>query len=184
MMRFAAVMLALFMQAPLAQAGSIPQSESSSITCKAATLARSGIGQSYVGDVQNSDYLLIAKIPDGFTAWDGVATGAPFHGFVIFLDQDEQACLIFDIHVRVDEDDRLAVPHNAQRLRLGHARAWTVAKHGYAEGVKITKVETSFTYTRSDQTEDGSVSLISPSSDLDRTQRIYKQFLNSLSIGN
>lgn len=148
-------------------------------TCEKATLARPGLGVSYQGFVSNEDYKFAAKIPKGEVAWSGVAENAPFHGFTIFLDSKMSSCINFEIHIRVSGDDASTFPQSTKKIRLGDGLARQWVNSGRGGGSFVTNINTSFSIERSGTIVDGTILLISPTSDLDRTKGIYDKFVRT-----
>ena len=93
--------------------GQAAASQSTVMRCEEATRARPQTSVAYTGQVDNDDYKLSLRVPDGLKGWGGVAPNAPFHGFTIFLDSEPDACVLFEVHLRVDPTD--APEHPASR---------------------------------------------------------------------
>jgi len=151
--------------------------------CAQATNTRPRIGVQYRGYVKNEDYSFSARIPSGLTAWGGVANDAPFHGFTIFLDPSMKSCIVFEVHLRVDQSDAPEHQPAAKALQLGGARAWQTTEEGPAHGLALTNVRTVFSLKRPSQTDDGEILLIAPSSELREAKRKYETFLHSVKLG-
>ena len=154
------------------------------VDCRHATLSRPQSGHSFRGIIVNEDYAFTAKVPNGYTGWDGVDQNAPFHGFTIFLDQKMDACIHFEIHLRVDEADAPVQPRSAKLLTLGGGRAWQSV--GKSPVGKITRVniKTSFSFKQANQVSDGEVLLVTPLSKLSEVQPVYDAFVRSLMFRN
>jgi hypothetical protein len=133
--------------------------------------------------VKNDDYRFFAHIPSGLTAWGGVANDAPFHGFTIFLDPSMKSCIVFEVHLRVDDNDAPERPPKAKVLQLGDAQAWQTTDEGSSHGSSLTSVSTVFVLKQPNQTDDGSILLIAPSSELRKAMKIYEAFLRSVRFG-
>jgi hypothetical protein len=141
-----------------------------------------GFGPSYRGKVTNEDYALSADLPQGFAGWGGVADSAPFHGFVIFLDPKRQSCIWFEIHIRVDEQDSPQRVSNTRSFAFGHATGWQTKSSGFVNGMALLNVVTSFSSNLPDQTDDGSIVLITPPSKTEEALALYNSFLRSLTF--
>lgn len=178
-------MLAFFGLAPVvgfAQAqGGLPARVPS--PCNEVTLTRPEIGAAYRGRVSNDDYHFSVQVPHGLTGWSGTADSAPFHGFTIFLGSDGGSCIVFEVHIRVDEENVPHHPGDAKPLYLGKAAAWQMAIKGNRNGVELENVLTSYSFSQPDQTDDGSVTLVTNSRDKARDLRLYSEFLDSLKFG-
>lgn len=139
-----------------------------------------GIGHAFRGDVSNEDYRFSVVVPSGFTGWTGVGDSAPFHGFTIFLDASRSSCIVFETHLRVDENEAPEKPKDAQPIVLGSAKGWRVTTSGNLNGVQLINVKTTFSNARTDQVDDGYVLLVTPSTRLAETLRSYNTFLRRL----
>jgi hypothetical protein len=142
-------------------------------------------GTAYRGSVSNDDYQFFAHIPEGLTGWSGVAPGAPYHGFTIFLQERPQACLDVEMHIRVEDDEAPVRPPSAKDVQLGSARGFQYVTHGEDEGVPFTNIHTVFTYKRGngDEIDDGGITLIVPTSQLPKWKPLYEAFLRSVKYG-
>ena len=150
------------------------------IDCGQATAVQPEVGNAFRGVVANEDYGLSARIPSGLTGWGGVAKDAPFHGFTIFLDSQKKACIDFQIHIRVDDDDAPKRSLHATSMRLGKARAWQSIREGRVADESVTNIRTSFSFKQPNQVDDGEVLLIVPTSRLPEAKRTYDAFIRSL----
>jgi hypothetical protein len=146
--------------------------------CDQTTNARPGMGRSFTGHVVNEDYAFAVTVPNQLTAWDGASDKAPFHGFVLFLDPQMRACIVFEIHIRVDDGDAPRRPRAATQIRLGDAWAW----QELSTGGQLVNVRTTFSFRQNDQIDDGEILLITPESNRLRAQGIYDAFVRSLSF--
>ena len=152
--------------------------------CAQVSNTRSGIGHAYTGLVRNEDYDFTAHLEPGLTGWSGVAETAPFHGFVIFLDAKEQSCILFEVHLRVDEGDSQIRISKAKNLRLGKANAWQTTNVGIIKGKRISNISTSFSFKQANQIDDGEVLLVAPTSTVGKASQIYEAFLKSVTFGH
>lgn len=177
------VLLTLLGWGTAGQTQATPSPASRVLQCTEATKSKSGDGQAYRGTVTNEDYGFSAKIPEGLTAWGGVALEAPFHGFTIFLNSQGSACILFEVHIRVDQEDILHRPASATPIRLGKATAWQSVLSGHVATGGLTNVRTSFSFKQLDQVDDGEVLLIAPTSELTGAKRVYDAFIQSLRFG-
>jgi len=152
--------------------------------CAQVSNTHPGIGHAYTGLVRNEDYDFTAHLEAGLTGWSGVAETAPFHGFVIFLDSTEQSCILFEVHLRVDESDGQIHSPRAKDLRLGKAEAWQTTNIGVIEGIQVSNIRTAFSFKQATQIDDGVVLLITPNSKVRELRRIYDGFLKSIVFGH
>jgi hypothetical protein len=151
------------------------------VSCAEATMTKPNVGVAYRGDVSIDDYKFHTRIPGGLTGWSGTATDAPFHGFTIFLDPSMHSCILFEIHLRIDDDEAPVRPHGAKAIAVGRATAWQITSGRQAKGP--VNVTTYFSFRQDGQTDDGKVLLISPPEELQTTRVLYDALLRSVSIG-
>ncbi len=144
-------------------------------------MARPGVGIGYKGEVSIDDFALHARIPDELTGWGGVASNAPFHGFTIFLDPAMHSCIIFEIHLRIDEDEAPKRPKTSKTLLLGDATAWQVVSSSRAK--RLINIQTCFSFSHDGHTDDGKVLLITSAGYLQKTKPIFDTFLKSVALG-
>jgi len=154
-----------------------------SLTCSQVSLARPGVGSAYIGMFRNGDYNFSVRIPHGITAWSGVADGAPFHGFEIFLDPKLQACIVLEIHIRIPENSPDTRDAGGETVQLGKANGRIMMSTGLVNGIKMERITTAFSFKQPDQTDDGEILLITPSARSIETKRIYDALVRSLSFG-
>jgi hypothetical protein len=149
-------------------------------TCHEASLARPGFGASYRDTLDNSDYGLHLKIPEGLTGW-GADPIAPFHGFTIFLPSSdgEAACIVFEIHLRVELGER-PVGRAGARVVLGNVPAFQRKVRGKANGRDFTDETLNFSITRGREADEGTAELVSPTRSLARNQLIFDQFISQI----
>lgn len=153
------------------------------VTCSQATLTKPEVGVAYRGAVTNDDYKFFATVPEGYTGWGGVAVNAPFHGFTIFLDHSLRSCILFEVHIRVDDADGPLHVNSAKALSLGQARAWQTSSSVTTKEGGIMNLKTIFTFDHDGQIYDGQVTLVSPASEQRSTTRVYDNFLRSVYFG-
>jgi len=169
-------------------AGAQPQKMSAKLApvknCGDVVTTRPGSGPAYTGTVENSDYNFSARIPPGFTAWGGVAESAPFHGFTIFLDPKAKSCIVFEVHIRVDESDRIAPLPGAKSVPLGKADGWQTTGAAVLGGMRRTNVQTVFSFKQLDQVDDGYILLVTPDSSAGEALKAYRLFLRNLVFGH
>ncbi|WP_419805884.1 hypothetical protein [Terriglobus sp.] len=146
--------------------------------CGEATRTQPGIGTAYHGMVQNDTYALSALVPPGLTAWSGVATEAPFHGFTMFL--GPESCVIFQIQLRVEDDP--APNLRGATKRLDGVRMIESRRVALRKGARFLTRETVFSHAQPHEIDDGSVLLITPESRRAASERAYEQFVRSLNF--
>ena len=151
------------------------------LTCTQTGRPGPGIGDAFRGKLRNEDYDFSAYIPLGLTGWTGTGESAPFHGFTIFLDRQQQSCIVFEVHIRVDRQSAPRRPAGATAIELGKATGWQTTTSG--EGLGLVNVITVFSFRRPHEVEDGSVLLVAPSARSENALRIYKAFLQRLRFG-
>ena len=154
-----------------------------SLSCSQATMVKAGVGVPYSGDVSIDDYKLRARIPQGLTGWGGVAPDAPFHGFAIFLDSSMRDCIVFEIHLRIDDDEVPVRPHTAKMLPLGNAKAWQIVRSGSNRATDPVNLTTYFSFGQNGQINDGRILLVSRPEELPKTRLLYETFLKSMTLG-
>ncbi len=174
------ILLINFLCAVSVQARSVSEQHPAAISCEQITLAKPGVGSAYQGTIKNEDYGFSAEVPAGLTGWSGVDQNAPFHGFTIFLNSQANACINFELHMRLDENDALKPLRSAKSLHLGDAQAWQSARSEKIKKVGMTNISTLFSFKRGKQIFDGNVILISPVSQLEGARRIYDKFIAKL----
>lgn len=154
------------------------------LSCAQAVYSKPGIGAAYKGEVSNDDYQFVAKIPKGLTAWDGVADSAPFHGFTIFLDPKASACIVFEIHIRVDDEEGAKPAGSGKTLRLGRSVAHQWVSEGKNSTDSFTNITTMFSVVRAGSIVDGTVLLVAPTSNLLFAKKNYDEFIWSMRFGS
>jgi hypothetical protein len=174
------VLLAAISFAAIANSGPVYPGPLQMIDCGQATMTKPGVGNAFQGVIANEDYAFTARVPSGLTGWGGVDREAPFHGFTIFLDSQMSACIYFELHTRVNEEDAPKLLHSEKKMRLGEARAWQSVLIGQVGNARLTNIRTSFTFKRRDRVDDGEVVLIAPASKLSEAKRTYAAFIRSL----
>jgi hypothetical protein len=152
--------------------------------CAAITKAQPGTGVAYRGTVRDTDYGLSMQIPSGQTGW-GAAPEAPFHGFAIFLSDQAKACIILEIHIRIDTDgsNRVSSDPTAKRIRLGNRNGWEERATGVIDGVEWINVTVRFSmhHLRSaSDIDDGSITLVTQTQDLNKDIPIFEEFLSHI----
>jgi hypothetical protein len=153
------------------------------VSCAQATETRPHTGNAYRRSVSNEDYAFSARIPDGLIGWRGVAQDAPFHGFAIFLDSRMEACIIFEVHIRVD-DDTARSSSSTTSVQLGKAQGLQWINEGRISNSDVSNIHLLFSFRQPDQTDDGEVLLITPTSRLKATKAIYDAFVRSIKFGD
>jgi len=176
-MRIFHASLLLFLSLPVAAE---EQAHAVVATCAETTLTVPGSGRLFKGVVKNEDYRFAAIIPNGHSAWDGVADSAPFHGFTIFLDPEGSACIDFKIGLRIDAE---SVPEGLKgkgSIRLGKANAWQWMATESIDGKPVTNMTTLLTHHFKNSVFDGEVRLISPKGQVKKYIAAYNSFVQSL----
>lgn len=154
------------------------------VSCAQATRARPQIGNAFRGSMSNDDYAFSAQIPTGLAGWGGIYKDAPFHGFTIFLDSKMEACIIFEVHLRVDGDDTPRPPSAVTSIQLGKAQGWQWTREGRtANNSRLTNIHLLFSFRQPDQIDDGEVLLITPTSRLKEAKATYDAFVRSIKFG-
>jgi hypothetical protein len=154
--------------------------QSKVVSCAQATKTRPQIGNAFRGSVSNDDYAFSARIPNGLTGWGGVYKDAPFHGFTIFLDSNMEACVVFEVHLRVDGDDSARPPSVATSIQLGKAQGWEWIREANSGW---TNIHLLFSFRQPNQMDDGEILLITPTSRLKETKAAYDAFVRSIKFG-
>jgi len=175
--------LTLLLCQPNASPSHSPNNTPSVSRCQDMVSTHSGMGPVYRGLVKNEDYGFSVYVPQGLTGWGGVAESAPFHGFTIFLDKQERSCIVFEIHIRVNEEDFSQVPTGATSVSLGMAQGWRIAKSGQLHNLQLINIETKFTFRQHDQIDDGEIVLVAPEGSANSAKASYEIFLQSLKFG-
>ncbi len=152
--------------------------------CDEVSNSRPGMGHGYTGLVTNEDYDFTAHLPSGLTGWGGVAETAPFHGFTIFLDSKKQSCILFEVHIRVDESGSEIHSSKTRNLHLGKADAWQTVHVGMKKNEQMNNIKTSFTFKQANQIDDGVILLVTPTSKMPESKQIYEEFLKSVVFGH
>jgi hypothetical protein len=153
------------------------------VNCAQATRTRPQIGNAFRGSVSNVDYAFSARIPNGLTGWGGVYKDAPFHGFAIFLDSNMEACIVFEVHLRVDSDDTARPPSGATPIQLGKAQGWQWIRESRAANFHLTNIHLLFSFRQPNQMDDGEVLLITPTSRLKEAKTTYDALVRSIKFG-
>jgi hypothetical protein len=151
------------------------------VSCAQVSSTGPGYGVRYTGHVESSDYRMSLTIPKGRSGW-GADFHAPFHGFVIYLDDARKACVVFEIHIRVDEAEIPERPKRSALIHLGSLPAWQLERRWDERGVPMVNIETGFTSTDGKAIHDGSLLLISPALTIPTTRPVYESILSSLRI--
>jgi hypothetical protein len=156
------------------------------VTCDQVSLARPGHGAAYRGTVKNSDYGLSAAIPREFTGW-GAAIGAPFHGFIIYLDNHQgaqAACIDFRValHVELPEDLPGPLPQRSKsaNVRVGNLTGRETSDRGSVNGTQLVNETITVQRERSDGTDDVTITFVSPTAETGRTKPTFERFLSHL----
>jgi hypothetical protein len=150
-------------------------------TCDTITLARPGQGVSYRGSVHNSAYRFSATIPAGLKAW-GAGRGAPFHGFVIYL--NGTGCINFQIHVHIDLPEQSNVPSPTQAgevsTAVGNKVGTRIVRKGLIGGKEFDNIFVYLSLQRDGQKDDVELTLITPAKYREPSERIFADFISHL----
>jgi hypothetical protein len=152
-------------------------------TCRSISLARPAEGSPFTGIVHNASYGFDAALPAGMTGW-GAAKGAPFHGFVIFLDAGLNSCINFNVQIHVELPENLPEPptqaNPGKPVKLdsetGTIRVW----RGTVNGLEIENQEILVKRVRGQRQDDFVISFITPVADRKSTERVFESFLSEL----
>ena len=177
-------MLALLPFLTSSSSGHSLEFTSSVSRCQDMVSTHSGMGPAYRRLVKNEDYGFSAYVPKALTGWGGVEQSAPFHGFTIFLDQRERSCIVFEIHIRVDEDDTSEAPAGATSVSLGKAHGWQFTKSGQVHGLRLINIVTKFTFRQHGEIDDGEIVLVAPEKYSVSAIATYQSFLHSITFGD
>jgi len=133
--------------------------QSKVVSCAQAAGTRPQTVNAFRGSVSNDDYAFSARIPNGLIGWGGVYKDAPFHGFTIFLDSNMEACIVFEVHLRVDRRDTARPPSAATSIQLGKAQGWQWTREGKTASSRLINIHLLFSFTQPNQIDDGEVLL-------------------------
>jgi hypothetical protein len=150
------------------------------VECSQATLARPDLGSAYKGDFVNDDYAFSVRIPNDLTGWSGVAESAPFHGFTIFLNPQESACIEFEVHIRVDEEDAPKFSSGGKTIRLGNVKGQQSFHEGRIGDVSMINIRAIFSVHHANRWDDGEVLFIIPTENFKKTKIVYDDFIKSM----
>jgi hypothetical protein len=147
--------------------------------------------------IRNDDYRFSAVIPPHLTGW-GAASGAPFHGFTIYLPNDAQSCIDFSIaiHVSLPEDERHA-QHSPKSDSRSHIKkikgnGWIgieTTTRGRRHGASFDNIDITFSVPRITPVEgeqpissmtDVGITLVTPTQDRNRTEAVFREFMAQL----
>ncbi|GEM_PF-2689774 len=169
---------------PLANASEVALEKSSISNCESVTLVRKNVGNAYKGSVTNDDYSMSLVIPKGLIGWGGVAEDAPFHGFTIFLEKADSssACIVFDIHVRVNAEDKPVRLHSSHRIKIKNISGWQSINRIITKGEDIVVITTALSYTKAGDMIDSEITMIVPKLKYTEKKVIYDAFISSFKI--
>jgi hypothetical protein len=100
------------------------------------------------------------------------------------FDSKEQSRIVFEIHIRVEENAVVKRPPGAKNLALGKAIGWQKTSSGILNGIRLKNTTTAVSFVRPDQTDDGEINLVTPVSQAERSKKTYDEFLRSLIFGH
>jgi hypothetical protein len=153
-------------------------------TCDSISHERVGQGEAYKGTVRNETYRFQAVLLPGSTGWGGTP-GAPFHGFIIFLNNGRTACIDFEVHVFVElfEDQ----PHpraleGERRIQVGGKAGTLNIVRGAIEGTPFENQTVRLKRLRPGRRDDFTITFITPVPDKDETELLFEKFLSQLTF--
>jgi hypothetical protein len=159
------------------------QSGTGPVTCEKLYPGQPGDGVAYIGTVTNHDYRFSATIPSGRTAW-GSGLHAPFHGFVMFFNNEmpKSSCISFYIRIRVDipENPRDAPAVEGRHIAVGNRRGIETSRTGVINGINYENRVVSLELPRDGYVNDLSIILVTPASDKRRTVPVFDKFVSGL----
>jgi len=146
--------------------------------CDALTRAHPGVGAAYKGTVTNDDYRLTLTIPSGLTGW-GAALYAPFHGFSIFLDG---ACILFEVHIRVDipEDVERPTAEPQKHVSIGGRAGFETIRTGTVHGVPFENRIVSLELNRKNEQDEVTFTLASRVAAAKKNNELFDRLVGSL----
>ena len=168
-------------------------------TCRSIVISSPrGNGVSYRGTVRNSDYRFTAVIPPGLTGW-GAGESAPFHGFIVYLDNDDDhSCIDFQVAIQVDisEDETRVRERNrrmneiaGRKIEIDGKQGLETVSKGYSDGISFDNITDVFEFHRTipvqgeppiHDTDGMSIRLLTPTKERNRTEPIFREFLSQL----
>ena len=157
-----------------------------------------GNGVSYKGTI-DTDYLT-AVIPPGLTGW-GAGPGAPFHGFIIYFENDDkqQSCIRLHVGIVVDlpEDEETksanfeSMASRGRKVKIGNKVGYETSERGIRDGVNIDNISTVLQFDRHFIGKGGKtvsytvgvgVLLVTPTKDRHSTEPVFRMFLSQLNF--
>lgn len=168
-------------------------------TCDAIKIPPRDSGARYEGMIRNDDYRFSAVVPPHLTGW-GAASGAPFHGFTIYLSADAQSCIDFSIaiHVSLPEDEKRArhsiKSDSRSRIKKIKGNGWTgieTTTRGQRQGTSFDNIDITFSILRTTPVAgaapisnmiDVGITLVTPTLDRNRTEAVFREFLAQLTF--
>jgi hypothetical protein len=136
------------------------------------------MGVPYKGTIRNTDYRFSATVPNNLTGW-GAAPGAPFHGFIIYL--NKSSCINFNIAMRVDLPEDAPPPPMASReatpVPVGNRVGLQTKTIGMIEGVGFENVRVTLELAHGTRKDDIEITLVAPSAHRHIALRVFRQFL-------
>jgi hypothetical protein len=167
-----------------------PSSTPSINTCKTITGTVRGIGIEYKGQVSNGDYRFSVYVPSGLVGRGEINPNVPFHGFTIFLENQcsECSCIHFEIshEVILPEDLELnknGPPLKTKRVKVGNKTGRLSSDQGIStDGIEYENVTVFLTLPRKGYNNVAAITLVTPMKNREKTNRIFKQFLDSFNF--
>jgi hypothetical protein len=154
-------------------------------TCTSIWTSGPGIGASYRGTFENGDYRFAVKVPPGLIGWGGVADGAPFHRFVIYLDPKicGESCIGLYVGIHLDlPEDRTGGNEllSGTRRRVGNRAGTQQVIRGVVGGKKFENILIELQLTYKEDRNDFGITLVTPTSLAKKTRPIFERFVSSL----
>jgi hypothetical protein len=158
------------------------------MSCGDLTLAKPQQGVAYTGLIENSDYRFTVRVPSPHIGW-GAASGAPFHGFAVFLGNDPsttlQSCITFLIEHRVllpEDEGRGGASRSAAKWRprrIGNRDGFQEITRGSLNGVAVENITARLELPRDGYTNDLTIWFVTPVSERSKTEPIFQSFMSS-----
>jgi hypothetical protein len=102
----------------------------------------------------------------------------------VFLPEDPAACLVFEIHHRVDDSERPRYPGRATNVKIGGVTGWEWRSDGPLRGVPWTNIRLVFSVRHHmDHVDDGAVTLVVPTAQLSGAEEMFRHFVSQVRIG-
>ena len=151
--------------------------------CQDVSRARPGLGTAFRGHVDNPNYGFSADIPAGLTGW-GAGPGAPFHGFMIYLNQN--TCIDFEVGIEVelpqdsDRDRPAKKPDANERIKVGNRVGTRITETGAVNGTVFENVAITLNISHPGRTDYVYITLVAPVARKATANRKLQEFIDSL----